>query len=36
MEIASNFKWSNHSVSADNPFSTKTKRALKEQLTRFY
>jgi len=27
------FKWSNHSVSADNPFNTKTKTALKEQLT---
>lgn len=27
------FKWSNHSVSADNPLDTKTKTALKEQLT---
>ena len=33
LNTASNFKWSNHSVSADNPFNTKTKTALKEQLT---
>lgn len=33
LNTASNFKWSNHSVSADNPFNTKTKAALKEQLT---
>ena len=24
LNTASNFKWSNHSVSADNPFNTKT------------
>ena len=33
LNLASNFKWSNHSVSADDTFSTKTKIALKEQLT---
>lgn len=27
------FKWSNHSVSADNPLNTKIKKELKEQLT---
>ena len=27
LNTASNFKWSNHSVSADNPFNTKTKTA---------
>jgi len=30
---ASNFQWSNHSVSADNPLDTSTKRELKTRLT---
>lgn len=27
------FKWSNHSVSADDPFDTRTKKELQEELT---
>lgn len=34
LDEALNFKWSNHSVSLDNPLDTKTKSALKEQLTK--
>lgn len=33
LNSTSYFKWSNHSVSADNPLDTKTKKELKEQLT---
>lgn len=29
-----NFKWSNHSISADNPYDSSTDRELKEKLTR--
>ena len=31
LNTASNFKWSNHSVSADNPFNTKTKGVWKNE-----
>lgn len=34
LDDSSYFKWSNHSVSADNPLDTSTDKELKEQLTR--
>lgn len=33
LNATSYFKWSNHSISADNPLNTKTKKELKEQIT---
>lgn len=34
LDNAPNFQWSNHSVSADNPLDTTTKKELKTRLTR--
>lgn len=34
LNSSSLFKWSNHSISADNPFNSSTDKELKEKLTR--